>query len=68
MLDVIHEQLKHADDAPAREQAYFSGARLDDDQLRAAGDEDRRRCAQPRAPHADAVASNVGLGHDIRAG
>ena len=26
MLDVVHEQLKHADDAPAREQAYFAGA------------------------------------------
>ena len=68
MLDVVHEQLKDADDAPAREQAYFSGARLDDDQLRAAGEEDRQRRADQRARQADAVASNVGLGHDIRAG
>lgn len=68
MLDVIHEQLKDAGDAPAREQAYFSRARLDDDQLRAAADEDRQRRASQRARHAEAIASNLGLGHDIRAG
>jgi ParB-like chromosome segregation protein Spo0J len=68
MLDVICEQLKHTDDAPAREQAYFAGAKLDDDELRQAAEDDRQRKQQARARHADAVRANLGLGHDIRAG
>jgi hypothetical protein len=68
MLDVVRQQLEDAGDAPAREQAYFSGAGLDDDQLRAAADEDRQRRAGERARQMQAVASNLGLGHDIRAG
>jgi hypothetical protein len=68
MLDVVREQLEDAGDAPAREPAYFSGARLDDDQLRAAADEDRQRRAGERARQMEAIASNLGLGHDIRAG
>ena len=68
MLDLVHEQLGESGTTPAREEAYFAGARLDDDELRdaAAGDEQRR--AQARARHADATRSNLGLGHDIRAG
>ena len=54
--------------APAREEAYFAGARLDDDELRDAAAEDEQRRAQARARHADATRSNLGLGHDIRAG
>jgi hypothetical protein len=68
MLDVVREQLENAGDAAAREPAYFSGARLDDDQLRAAADEDRQRRAGERARQIEAIASNLGLGHDIRAG
>ena len=56
------------DTAPAREDAYFAGARLDDDELRDAAAEDEQRRAQARARHADATRSNLGLGHDIRAG
>jgi hypothetical protein len=68
MLDVVHQQLEHADDEIARHETYFSGARLDDDELRAAADQDRQRRAEQRARHADAFGANLGLGHDLRAG
>ena len=68
MLDLVHEQLGEVDTAPAREEAYFAGARIDDDELRDAAAEDEQRRAQARARHADATRSNLGLGHDIRAG
>ena len=68
MLDLVHEQLGASDTTPAREQAYFAGARLDDNELRDAAAEDEQRRAQARARHADATRSNLGLGHDIRAG
>ena len=41
---------------------------LDDDELRDAAAEDEQRRAQARARHAEATRSNLGLGHDIRAG
>ena len=68
MLDLVHEQLTDADATPAREQAYFAGARIDDDELRDAAAEDDQRRTQARARHADATRTNLGLGHDIRAG
>ena len=68
MLDLVHEHLGEADTTPAREEAYFAGARIDDDELRDAAADDERRRAQARARHADATRSNLGLGHDIRAG
>ena len=68
MLDLVHEQLGASDTTPAREEAYFAGARLDDNELREAADDDEQRRAQARARHADATRSNLGLGHDIRAG
>ena len=68
MLDLVHEQLSDDDTTPAREEAYFAGARLDDDELRDAAAEDEQRRAQARARHAEATRSNLGLGHDIRAG
>jgi hypothetical protein len=52
----------------AREEAYFAVARIDDDELRDAAAEDEQRRAKARARHADATRSNLGLGHDIRAG
>jgi hypothetical protein len=67
-LDLAHEQLGDGDTAPAREEAYFAGARLDDDELRDAAAEDATRRAQARARYADGTRSNLGLGHDIRAG
>jgi hypothetical protein len=68
MLDLVHEQLGEVETAPAREEAYFAGARIDDDELRDAAAEDEQRRAQRRARHAEATRSNLGLGHDIRAG
>jgi hypothetical protein len=68
MLDLVHEQLREVEAAPAREEAYFAGARIDDDELRDAAAEDEQRRAQARARHAEATRSNLGLGHDIRAG
>ena len=68
MLDLVHEQLKDTDAEIAREEPYFAGARLDDDELRDAAQEDQQRRAAARARQADATRSNLGLGHDIRAG
>ena len=34
MLDLVHEQLNDGDTRPAREEAYFAGARINDDELR----------------------------------
>src|SRR4051794_7189933 len=67
MLDTVRQQLADADSTPAREERYFAGTRLDDEDLRDAGEEDRERRAAERARHAEAIASNLGLGHDIRA-
>ena len=67
-LDVIHEQLTQTDDTTAREDAYFAGARIDDADLRDAAADDRQRRQAARARHAAAVNTNLGLGHDIRAG
>ena len=68
MLDLVYEQLNGDASTPAREDAYFASARLDDDELRDAAAEDEQRRAQARARHAEATRSNLGLGHDIRAG
>ena len=68
MIDLVHQHLQDDESAPAREEAYFAGARLDDDELRDAAAEDEQRRAQARARHAEATRSNLGLGHDIRAG
>ena len=67
MLDAVRHQLADADGEVAGEEAYFGGARLDDDELRDAAEEDRQRRAAERARHAEATASNLTLGHDIRA-
>ena len=68
MLDLVHEHIGGGDSMPAREEAYFACARVDDQDLRDAAAEDEQRRAQARARHADATRSNLGLGHDIRAG
>ena len=41
MLDLVREQLAGDETAPARDEAYFGGAKLDDDELREAAAEDR---------------------------
>ena len=50
MLDLVHEQLQDVDTTPAREEAYFAGARLDDDELRDAAAEDEQRRAAGTGP------------------
>jgi hypothetical protein len=67
MIDLVHEQIQDDESAPAREEAYFAGARLDDDELRDAAAEDEQRRAHARARAAEATRSKLGLGHDIRA-
>jgi hypothetical protein len=67
MIDAVRQQLADASAETAREETYFGGARLDDDELRDAAEQDRRRRAAERARHAEATASNLSLGHDIRA-
>jgi len=69
IIDLAHEQLaNHENDQPAREEAFFAGAGLDDDELRAAGQEDRAQRQAIRLRQAEATNSNLGLGHDLRAG
>jgi hypothetical protein len=69
IIDLAREQLaNHENDQPAREEAFFAGARLDEDELRAAGQEDRERRNAQRLRQAEATNSNLGLGHDLRAG
>ncbi len=69
IIDLVNEQLaNHENDQPAREEAFFAGAGLDEDELRAAGQEDRERRNAQRLRQAEATNSNLGLGHDLRAG
>ena len=69
IIDLVREQLaNHENDQPAREEAFFAGAGLDDDELRTAGQEDRERRNAQRLRQAEATNSNLGLGHDLRAG
>jgi hypothetical protein len=69
IIDLVHNQLANGkDDQVAREEAFFAGAALDDDELRAAGQEDRARRNAQRLRQAEATNSNLGLGHDLRAG
>jgi len=69
MIDLVREQLaERRDDQPAREDAFFAGAALDDDELRTAGQEDRERRNAQRLRQAEATNTNLGLGHDLRAG
>ncbi len=67
MLDLAHEQLGESETTPARDEAYFAGAHVDDDEFRDAAAEEEARRAQARVRHAEATRSNLGLGHDIRA-
>ena len=69
IIDLVRDHLAHHhDDQPARDEAFFAGAALDDDELRAAGQEDRARRDAERVRQAEATNRNLGLGHDLRAG
>ena len=67
-IDLARDALHTGSDEPARDETFFAGARIDDADLRDAAEEDRRRKQQARARQADATRTNLGLGHDIRAG
>jgi hypothetical protein len=68
-IDLVRDQLANRqDDEVAREEAFFAGAGLDDDDLRVAEQEDRARKNAQRLRQAEATSSNLGLGHDLRAG
>jgi hypothetical protein len=69
IIDLVQEQLANiGDHQPAREEAFFAGAGLDEDELRVAGQDDRERRNAQRLRQAEATNSNLGLGHDLRAG
>ena len=69
MLDLVREQLgEQGDQTPAREHAYFAGAKLQDEEMRDAAAEDHNRRQAERLRQAEADRSNLGLGHDIAAG
>jgi hypothetical protein len=68
MIDAVRQQLADDNAPTAREETYFGGARLNDDELRDAAEDDRQRRAAERArrPGSDRQ-QPLPLGHDIRA-
>ena len=68
MIDLAREALETGSEEPAREEAFFAGAQINDDELRDAAEDDRQRKQKARLRQADATRTNLGLGHDIRAG
>ncbi len=68
MIDLAAEQLTDDNGTPAREDTFFKGASLKDADLRNAADQERQRTQAWRQRQADATRTNLGLGHDIRAG
>ena len=68
-LDLTIDALKQAEDdtGPAREEAFFAGAGLNDDELQRAAGDDRARKQQAKLRQAEATRRNLGLGHDLRA-
>jgi ParB-like chromosome segregation protein Spo0J len=69
VIDLCAEQASDASDgSPAREEAYFAGAQLEDDEMRDAAAHERDRVAAERIRQARAERSNLGLGQDIAAG
>ncbi len=69
MLDALHQALEdHGDAPPAADPAYFAGAGLDTPALRDAAEAERERRHQQRQRQVETVRTNLGLGHDLRAG
>src|SRR4051794_11890571 len=69
MLDAARQALaEHGDTLAAADPAYFAGAGLDAPDLREALADERTRRHEQRQRHAEAVRTNLGLGHDLRAG
>jgi hypothetical protein len=68
MLSVVNEHLEQAADGEAQEESFFGGARLEDDAMKAAADAERQEAGLLRKQRQAASTSNLGLGHDLRAG
>ena len=68
MIDLVAEHLDDESAAPAREEAFFKAASLNEEDLRGAADEDRKRTQAWRQRQVDATRTNLGLGYDIRSG
>ncbi|RKQ90849.1 hypothetical protein C8N24_0664 [Solirubrobacter pauli] len=69
LLDAVRQSVADSDDTPpVSNPAYFAGAHLDAPDLRAALADEKARRHDERQRHADAVRTNLGLGHDLRAG
>ena len=54
--------------APARDESFCAGAGLDTRELRDAAEAERERRHEQRRRQTEEVRSNLGLGHDLRAG
>ena len=69
LLGEVIDRVGQADEAaPAREESYFAGAKLDDEDTTAAVEADRARREQERTRRQKAANANLGLGMDISAG
>ena len=69
MIDAIRASLADQSEAPpARDESFFAGAGLDTRELRDAAEAERERRHEQRQRQLEAVRSNLGLGHDLRAG
>ena len=66
-IGLVAEHAKTTDDAPAREDGYFKGAGLHDDDMREVAEADGARRAAERARQRAGQQANLGLGIDIRA-
>ncbi|MEA2312480.1 MAG: hypothetical protein QOE28_2448, partial [Solirubrobacteraceae bacterium] len=67
-IDALREPIEHADAVPATDPGYFAGAQLHAPDLARAAEEERERRATRHERQAQARASNLGFGHDRRAG
>jgi len=61
ILDEVRTQLAAADAGPERDESFFGGAKLDDEEMKEAAEAERKR-------RQEAAGSNLGLGQDIAAG
>ena len=69
MIDAIRQCVdEHAETPVASDPAFFAGAGLDAADLREAAQDERERRHEQRQRQADATRTNLGLGHDLRAG
>jgi hypothetical protein len=67
-IGLVAEQLTEADDRVAKEETFFGGSDIRDDEVEDAAEAERLRREGERRGQTEAAAMNTGLGHDIRAG